>query len=210
MRVKVDELKNALEVSKKRDLTRKHQFEINSLDEMYKKEYENLELVYNNKFSELELKSKQQEESMNLKHQEDMKFFYTQLEKKLPNNVKYSKKYLDLKNMEMNLAKQKKYKDAQLIKKKCEEIEAEDTNRFQKEKTEKINSHTLKNMNKLSNIKNAMKQKLDLEFNEITKEKQIQLDILIQKYKNKKAELEIQHKMENNVTNNSNLMKLSK
>jgi len=199
-----------LDVSKKRDLTRKHQFEMGSLDELYKKELENLELIYNNKFNELEMKSKQLEDSLNFKHQEEMKKFYASLEEKLPKNVKYSKKYLDLKNMELNLAKQKKYKEAQQIKKKCEEIEIEDTNRFNKEKNDTIRAQSMKNANKQLNERNALKKKLELEYEELKKDKQFQLDVLIHKYKNKKAELENQQKMENVVTENKNLYKASK
>ena len=181
-----------------------------SLDELYKKELENLELIYNNKFNELEMKSKQLEDSLNFKHQEEMKKFYASLEEKLPKNVKYSKKYLDLKNMELNLAKQKKYKEAQQIKKKCEEIEIEDTNRFNKEKNDTIRAQSMKNANKQLNERNALKKKLELEYEELKKDKQFQLDVLIHKYKNKKAELENQQKMENVVTENKNLYKASK
>jgi len=182
---------------------------MNSLEGLYKKEYEELEMIYNNKFNELQNKSKQMEENLNQKHEKEMERFYINLDEKLPKEVKFSKAYLDLKNQEMNLAKQQKYKEAMYIKKKREKIEIEDTERFNKEKTEKIKSQSLKTANKHLNEKNALKKKIELEFEELKKDKQKKLEVLILKFKNKKAELEIQQKMETHITDNKNLFKAS-
>lgn len=183
---------------------------MSSLEALYKKEYEELEAVYNNRFSELEARSANMEENLNMKHQKEMENFYIDLDKKLPKNMKHSKKFLDLKSQELNLAKQQKYKEANLIKRKCDEIEMEDLDRFNKEKTEKIKSQSIKTANKHLNEKNALKKRIELEFEEVKKEKQRQLEILIHKFKNKKAELEIQQKMETHITENKNLLKASK
>jgi hypothetical protein len=183
---------------------------MNSLEGLYKKEYEELEMIYNNRFNELQNKSRQMEENLNGKHEKEMEKFYINLDEKLPKDVKFSRAYLDLKNQEFNLAKQQKYKDAILIKKKREKVEIEDTERFNKEKTEKIKSQSLKTANKHLNEKNALKKKIELEFEELKKEKQKKLEILILKFKNKKAELEIQQKMETHITDNKNLFKASK
>ena len=156
---------------------------MNSLEGLYKKEYEELEMIYNNKFNELQNKSKQMEENLNQKHEKEMERFYINLDEKLPKEVKFSKAYLDLKNQEMNLAKQQKYKEAMYIKKKREKIEIEDTERFNKEKTEKIKSQSLKTANKHLNEKNALKKKIELEFEELKKDKQKKLEVLILKFK---------------------------
>jgi hypothetical protein len=181
-----------------------------SLENLYKKECEELESIYANKFGELETVSRQMEDALNSKHQKEMEKLYETLDEKLPKVVKYSKKYLDLKSQELNLAKQQKYKDAILVKKKCEEIEVEDTDRFNKEKTEKIKSQSIKTANKHLNEKNALKKKIELEYEEMKKQKQQNMDILVLKFKNKKAELEIQQKMEAHITENKNMLKASK
>lgn len=181
-----------------------------SLEQLYKKEFEDLEMIYNNKFNEHELKSRQMEENLNIKHEKEMEKLYERLNEKLPKSVKYSKRYLDLKNQELNLAKQQKYRDAMYVKKMCEEIEIEDTERFNREKTEKIKSQSIKTANKHLNEKNALKKKIELEYEELRIEKQQQTEILVLKFKNKKNELEIQQKMENTVTENKNLYKASK
>lgn len=183
---------------------------MSNLEALYKKEYEELEIIYNNKFYELEMKSKQLEEGLNLKHQEEIKIFYASFDEKLPKKIKYSRKYLDLKNAELNLAKQQKYNEALIVKKKCDDVEIEDIKRFNSEKTEKLKNQSIKNANKHLNERNALKRKIELEYEELKKEKQKQLEILIMKFKNKKAELESQQKMEKIVTENRNLLKASK
>lgn len=210
MKLKIEELKNAVDVAKKKDVNKKHQLEMSNLEILYKKEFDEMELSYNNRFNELELNSRQQEETLNSKHQKEMEKLYERLDEKLPKVVKFSKNYLDLKFQENKLSKQQKYKEANQVKKKCEEIEVEDTERFNKEKTEKIKSQSIKTANKHLNEMNALKKRIELDYDELKKQKQIQVDTLVLKYKNKKLELELQQKMETHFTENKNLLKASK
>jgi len=55
--------------------------------------------------------------------------------------------------------------------------------------------------------KNSYKQKLMSEYEELKKEKQVEMDKLIVKYKNKKLELDIRQKREKNLNDNDNLLK---
>jgi len=209
LRLKIEELRSALDIAKKRDLTSKHQAEMLSLKSLYQKEVEEIDERFNQKFLELENKSKEQEEKLNIKHQSEMEDLYNLLDAKLPKVVKYSKKYLDMKNQEQNLAKQQKYKDAELIKKKCEEIDKIDTDKFNKEKTEKIKSQSIKTANKHLNEKNALKKKLELEYDELKRDRQIATHTSMLRYNNKKAELENQQKMETQIVADKNKLKKS-
>lgn len=199
-----------METSKKREISQKHQNEVNGLEINYKTELMNLEENFNLKFAEIDNKSKDAENNLNIKHQNEMDILYNSLNDKLPKAVKYSKTYLDLKSQELNLAKQKKYKDALIIKKKCEEIDRLDTDRFNKEKTDKIKSQSIKTANKHLNEKNAMKKRIELEFEELKKDKDRQTQILVLKYKNKKQELENQQKMESILYSDKKKLKASK
>lgn len=181
-----------------------------SLEQLYKKEFEELETIYANKFNDLEIRSRQFEENLNLKHQHEMEKLYERLDEKLPKTAKFSKRYLDLKSQEINLAKQQKYRDAMYVKKMCDDIEVEDTERFQREKSEKIKLQSIKTANKHLNEKNSLKKKIEKEYEELRIEKQQQTEILVLKFKNKKNELENQQKMENTITENKNLYKASK
>jgi len=102
---KIEELKKALIVAKKKELYTQHQNELESLDFSYKSEIKGFNSEWDNKFRDLEEKSKILEEQLNEKHLKEMEDLYNFLEQKLPKIVKYSKKYLDLKNQEDNLVK---------------------------------------------------------------------------------------------------------
>lgn len=180
---------------------------MSSLETLYKKEYEDLENYYNIRFNDLESKSREMEESLNIKHQNEMNSLYDKLDEKLPKVIKYSKRYLELKSQEISLAKQQKYKDAMLVKKKCEEVEIEDKDRFLKEKTEKVKAQSIKTANKHLIEKNSLKKRIETDYEKLKKEKTSQLDVLTHKFKNKKSELEMQQKMEVSITENKNLLK---
>ena len=180
---------------------------MSSLETLYKKEYEDLENYYNIRFNDLESKSREMEESLNIKHQNEMNSLYDKLDEKLPKVIKYSKRYLELKSQEISLAKQQKYKDAMLVKKKCEEVEIEDKDRFLKEKTEKVKAQSIKTANKHLIEKNSLKKRIETDYEKLKKEKTNQLDVLTHKFKNKKSELEMQQKMEVSITENKNLLK---
>ena len=194
-------------MSKRQELGQKHQMENERLDFVFKKEIEDLESRYEKDFSELDTKSKELEEKLNEKHHNEMEELYNYLDMKLPKIVKHSKKYLDLKNQEINLAKQQKYKDAMLIKKQCDTLDQLDTNKFNQEKTEKIKSQSIKTANKHLNEKNALKKRIELEYEELKKKKQTEIQVIVLKYKNKKNELENQHKLENYLNDNTKKLK---
>lgn len=178
-----------------------------SLEELFRKESQELESFFEGKIQVLQEKSKNLEEKLNYKHQNEMEELYNFLDQKLPKVVKYSKKYIDLKNQEINLAKQQNYKEAILIRKKCEDLDRIDTEKFNQEKTEKIKSQSIKTANKHLNEKNALKKKIELEFEELSKRKITELNTLHLKFKNRRAELVAQQKVENILTENNNLLK---
>ena len=63
-------------------------------------------------------------------------------------------------------------------------------------------------MNKQQNLeKNAMEQKMNSEFDEMNKIKQVELEKIVTKYKNKKFELETKQGKEKNINDNENMLK---
>lgn len=68
----------------------------------------------------------------------------------------------------------------------------------------------MKTANKHLNEKNALKKKLELEVDELKRDKQIALHTLYLRYSNKRNELEAQQKMENQIINDKNKLKKCK
>ena len=194
-------------MSKKQDLSQKHQVENEKLESIFKSEMNELESKYQKFFNDLEEKSKIMEEKLNEKHQNEMEELYNFLDTKLPKNIKHSKKFLDLKNMELNLAKQQKYKEAQRIKKQCEDIEKLDSEKFNREISDKIKSQSIKTANRHLNEKNSFKKRIELEWEEAKKKKDSEVQVIVLRYKNRKSELENQQKSEVLLCENKNKMK---
>lgn len=207
IRLKIAELKQLLEVTQKRELEQKHSLENEKLDFLLKSELEQLESKYKELFFELENKSNELNSRLAEKHQQEMEDLYKYLDVKLPKNIKFSKAYLELKNQELNLAKQQKYKEAMIIKRKCDEMEMVDSTKFNVDKTNKIKSQSIKTAKQHINEKNNLKTKLDLEYEELSKRKEIDVKTLILKYKNRKNELDNQHKVEDKFCCNKSKLK---
>lgn len=207
LRLKIEELKRALEISKKQNLNQKHFQEQEKLDNIFKAEMAELEMKYQKIFSDIEQKERMNEEKLNEKHRNEMQSLYTFLDRKLPRKIYHSKTYLDLKSMEINLAKQQKYKDALLIKKQCETLEKYDAEKFNKDTSERIKSQSIKTANKHLNEKNVFKKKIELDYEEARKRKEEEIQVLILKFRNRKTDLENQQKNENLLCENNNKLK---
>jgi hypothetical protein len=203
-------MKKSLCVERKKQLAQQHSVEIDSLDNSYKTELEDFNNQWDDKFKKLEDKSKSLEDSLNEKHNRQMNELYEYLELKLPKNVKFSKSYLELKSQESNLVKLGKFKEAASIKKKIDEVEKFDNDKFNKDKYDKIKSESVRTANKHMNEKASLRKKIEIEFEVLKKERQTNLEKLLLKYKNRKAELENQQKQELNFLTNENLLKKSK
>ena len=207
---KISEMKKTLSSERKRQLIIQHGVELDALDNAYKLELEDFNLAWDDKFRGLEEKGRALEETLGLKHEQQMKELYEYLENKLPKNIKYSKAFIDTKNQEENLVKLQRFKEAGALKKRLEELERADTEKFNKDKYEKIKSESVKTANKHTNEKVALRKKIEMEFEVLKKERQFNLEKLLLKYKNRKVELENQQKQELVYLENENLLKKSK
>lgn len=207
---KIEELKKQLKIKKRKDLEFQHMSEVENLEQTYRQEVEEYNAEWDAKFRELEERSRIFEEQLNEKHAKEMEELYAFLEQKLPKNVKFSREFLELKNQEMNLVKLQKFKEAAVIQKKIEALEKKDSEKWNKEKNDKIKSQTVKTAQKHLIEKNAMKKKIEIELEVMKKEKDYGLEIIVHKYKNRKFDLEKQQKQEKLLNENANLLKASK
>jgi len=100
--------------------------------------------------------------------------------------------------------------EAAIIRKKIEVQEKIDSDKWNKEKNEKIKSQTVKTAQKHLIEKNSLKKKVEIEIEVMKKEKARGLETIIHKYKNRKFDLEKQQKQEKQLNENPNSLKASK
>ena len=161
-------------------------------------------------FIKFEEKSKNEEDVLNQRQSKEMEELYAYLEQKLPKQVKYSKKYLDLKNQEENLVKLQRFKEAASLKKQLDSMDKFDTEKFNKDKYEKIKSQSVKTANKHMMEKTSLRKKVEINFEILKKDRQTNLERLLLKYKNRKCELDNQQKQEILYLENEKLLKKGK
>lgn len=82
--------------------------------------------------------------------------------------------------------------------------------KFNKEKTEKVKAHSMKVLKQQQNEKNALKMKIEAEYELLKKQRKTVFENLINKFKNRKFELDMQQKQEKLLAENQNMLKASK
>lgn len=97
-----------------------------------------------------------------------------------------------------------------MLKIKCDNLEKAETDKFLKERNEKIKLKTDQLTQKHFAEKNTLKSKLDTEYEIMKKEKDDEMTKIILKFKNRKLDLEMQQKQEKKFSENENLQRASK
>jgi hypothetical protein len=209
---KIQEIKRQIDNTTSKNIESQHEIEMRFLQEECDKELGDFQSWWDNKFSDFGQKSKMEEDVLNENHSNEMKELLQYIEEVLPKIyfLKYSKEYLDLRQIEYNMKKQEMYMEASMIKMQADMMQRNEIEKFNKEKESLIKSKMDKLMRKQSLEKSALNEKNFIEFEIMKKEKEANLDKIIQKYKNKKNDLENQHKTQRLIPTNKNLLKASK
>ena len=211
-------MKAKTKVKADKQLTNQHNTEIEKLELSYQTEIDEYIVNWEKEFAELEIKSREALQNMKDRHQSEINSFKVVFEERYPKNIKFSKEFLDLKAQEETLAKQHRYfflilfirfKEASFIKKKCENLELIDADRFEKEKLKKLNLQLKAIEKKNVNEINALKQKFDNEFKTMRTQRKFEEDRMYHRYRNKKFDLEIQHNQELSFSENPSLLRAS-
>jgi hypothetical protein len=210
IKIKINELKDNLTDQKKRDLNYQHIQEMQNLENNYNNEIFDSNKKWENIFNEFNNKAADLESGLFKKHKNEMEGLLNNLENKLPKQTKYSKEFLDLKQSEMGLVKQERYVEAHFIKLKCDAMEKSENEKYNKERNDKIKIKVDQLIYKQNLEKNALKQKLDTEYEMMKKMKEDENHKIYIKFKNRKADLEAQHKQEKFLRENENMLKASK
>ena len=175
-----------------------------SLSETQSKQNENLEDSFNTEFLSLAnhwetrltdfiTKSTQSENELLSSHNLQMETLINTLTSKYP-SMKHSKHYLEMKQKEINHAKQEQYKDAHYYKCKCEQIEKIENENYIKKRNEHIQMKCEVLGQKQENERKCLRNKLDRQFELLNKQKESEFEKLKLKYKNLKKELDNVHK----------------
>ena len=190
---KINEIKNSSLYRKSQTLTETQEKQNEGLDEAFNIELQDLVEFWDNKIKDFIDKGKQTETELNEYHNQQMEELINNLTNKYP-AIKYSKEYLENKSIEINLAKQERFKEAHYYRVKCDKLEEKENAKYERDRNAHIQLKAEILGNKQANEKKCLRERNERQLDLLINQKDNELNKLSQKYKNIKNELDNFHK----------------
>ena len=204
---KINEIKNSSLYRKSQTLTETQEKQNEGLEEAFNIELHDLVEFWDNKIQDFIEKGKQAETELNEYHNQQMEELINNLTNKYP-AIKYSKEYLENKSIEINLAKQERFKEAHYYRVKCDKLEEKENAKYERDRNAHIQLKAEILGNKQANEKKCLRERNETQLDLLINQKNSELNKLSQKYKNIKNELDYFHKKQKiGKKNQSNILK---
>lgn len=199
---KINKLKQTNLSTKQLSLTQSQTLQNESLESAFNTELKNVQLQWEAKLQNFITNAQETEKEMELSHNAQMEELINTKTNKYP-PIKYSKTYLDTKAIELNLAKQERFKEAHYYRMKCNELEKKENEKYEKERNANIQLKAEALGNRQAMERKILREKLDMNYELLNKQKDKEIQMVIMKYKNLKGELDYVHKIEKSTKGNS-------
>ena len=199
---KIAALKNVLKQKKAKEIKQRHTAEKEHLKIDEFADVNNLKFYWDKKFEELRTRS--QAAFDELKRNQEMEYQQLIAQKELETNVKPSRDFLKYQKEEEGLVKLRKFKEAEVIRKKKEEQRKNDLKRTGKNKINSIKCLEKKLRQKHTNELLFLQNKFQSEFDDLTNQRLKQVEFINKKYSVKNKDLMNQQKRENNINRYTN------
>lgn len=199
---KITALKKILKQKKTKEINQRHTAEKEHLKIDEFSDINNLKFLWDKKFEELEVRS--QAALDELKKNQELEYQQLLSQKEEDVNLKPSAPFLKLQKEEEGLVKLRKFKEAEIVRKKKEEQRKIDINRFGKNKENSLKMLEKKLRQKHTNELLYLQNKFQAEFDELNNEKLKQVEFLNKKYSVKNKDLINQQKRESNINKFNN------
>ena len=200
---KIENLKAALKRKKAKEISRRHYKEKKNLIQDKVSDVGNLSYLWDQRFEELQLKSKSILDELKNNQEKELQQLLSQYQQS-SNDVKPSAIYLQLKKEEEGLVKLRKFKEAEVIRKKKEHQRKIDESKSERNKENTYKNYEKKLRQKHMNELQYLQNKFQAEFDELLKEKQKDMEFLDKKYSVKSKDLVNQQKREDTINKYDN------
>ena len=176
------------------------------LEENYNLEYQNVSDMWDNKLLSFIENGNKLEEELVQNQNNKLEELINELTSNYP-SIKFSKEYLNLKQIEKNLVKQERYQEANYYKEKCDKLEMEENEKYNKERNDNIRKKVESFGLKFENEKKVLREKLDRNFELLKVQRDKELKQITFKYRNRKIDLNSIHRKQRNINQNDNLIR---
>ena len=203
---KIDQLRKSNKNMRTQTLNLIQNKQNEDLEENYNLEYQNVSDMWDNKLLSFIENGNKLEEELVQNQNNKLEELINELTSNYP-SIKYSKEYLNLKQIEKNLVKQERYQEANYYKEKCDKLELEENEKYNKERNDNIRKKVESFGLKFENEKKVLREKLDRNFELLKVQRDKELKQITFKYRNRKIDLNGIHKKQRNINQNDNLIR---
>ena len=184
------------EENRRREAMRSRQIaERLGVEEAHMLEFQQFNIVWDKKMAEYEHHAQELVEAMKERHASELRDFQSTLLQK-QQRPKFSRELLNLRRIQEHLAKQKDYTEAHKIKLKCDALEAWELEKWQNSKQQEMFQREAKFKHQKQQELIALQKRIHTGREEQKKQRQMDLERLLQRYQNVKSELEAQQNLE--------------
>jgi hypothetical protein len=200
---KIDALKKILKQKKVKEINQRHNVEKENLKIDQFSDVNNLNFLWEKKFEELQTRSQSALDELKKSQEMEYQKLFAQYQED-PGDIKPSSMFLKLQKEEEGLVKLRKFKEAEVVRKKKEAQRQLDINKSGKNKENTFKFLEKKLKQKHTNELLYLQNKFQAEYDELTNEKQREMEFLNKKYSAKNKDLVKQQKREDNINKNKN------
>ena len=185
------------EENRRREAMRSRQIaERLGVEEAHMLEFQQFNIVWDKKMAEYETHANNLVETMKRRHAEELANFQKFMIEKISNKPKFSKELLNLRRIQETLARQKDYKEAHRIKLRADQLEAWELEKLRNTTQQGMYSKEAQFRRRQANELLALNKRIQTGRDEQKKQRQQDLERLLQRYQNVKSELEAQQNLE--------------
>jgi hypothetical protein len=185
------------EENRRREAMRSRQIaERLGVEEAHMLEFQQFNIVWDKKMQEYEEHAARLEEEMKGRHARELANFQKHMIESISNKPKFSKELLNLRRIQDTLARAKDYKEAHRIKMRADQLEAWELEKLRNSTQQGMYSKEAQFRRRQTNELLALQKRIQTGRDEQKKQRQRDLETLLQRYQNVKSELETQQNLE--------------
>jgi len=166
------------------------------VEEAHMLEFQQFNSMWDQKMKEYEQRAGELLEAMRQRHMLDLREFHKKQQEAPELKPKHSKDLLDLRRIEVTLAKQGDYAEAQKVKVRADALEVSEIERSRQEREQQVLGTEGKLLHRQEQELKALRQRIQTGAEEQRQARQQDLERLLQRYHNVKSELESQQNAE--------------
>jgi hypothetical protein len=192
---RLDELKLHEENRRKEAMRSRQIAERLGVEEAHMLEFQQFNMVWDKKMADFEVNAEDMVAAMREKHANELREYQRKL-LQLESKPKFSRELLDLRRVQEHLAKARDYTEAHKMKLKTDALEAHELERWRNKRQEELYSKEQKFKGSKTNEMKALLMRVKSGRMEQKRQRQIDLERLLQRYVNVRKELEAQQSLE--------------